>query len=176
MTSIFLELSKNLRREITSLVSYFKERIRLASQEGFASPTAHKLLLLSLCLLLVPLLGLGVLTNRLSSNLALLLEWGKIEALPRIYNSDLPPIFGAIAACESGGRHYDENGRVVRGRKNRHDIGLYQINEIVHKTAIKKTGLDIYTEEGNTAFAAYLYEAAGLDPWRLSRSCWRKYL
>jgi len=165
----------NLAKIIFSRTPVLRYWIESAKNEGFASEPAHKLLLFSLSFFQVLILGFGLMTNRLDGGLATLLEWGRVTAppVPRYY---LPPIFEMIARCESGGNHFDALGRVVRGRKNRHDIGLYQINEVIHQDLIKKTGLDIYTEEGNTAFAAYLYKIAGLKPWYLSRSCWRRYL
>jgi len=149
--------------------------IESARDEGFASLPGHKLLLFFLSCAITLVLSFGFLIGRLDGGLATLIEWGRVAA-PPTPNYYLPPIFEMIAKCESGGSHYDQSGRVVRGRKDRHDIGLYQINEIIHRDAIKKTGLNIYAEEGNVAFAAHLYKIAGLEPWRLSRSCWRKYL
>ena len=144
--------------------------------QGFDCLATRKLLLLAGVFILLILFIIGVATNRVSNNVAFLVELGKVSFSPRTFKSNLPPIFQVIAACESGGRQFDESGRVIRGRINRYDVGLYQINEVIHRNAIQNTGLDIYTEEGNTAFASYLYQQSGLEPRRFSRSCWRDAL
>ena len=82
------------------------------------------------------------------------------------------PILERVAFCESGNRHFDKNGEVLRGKKNPSDVGLYQINEYFHKDQAEKLGFDIYTEEGNKAYAEWLYEKEGLKPWQYSKECW----
>ncbi len=49
-----------------------------------------------------------------------------------------------------------------------------QINEYYHAKTAEKMGLDIYTLEGNMAYAKYLYEKNGLSDWDASRPCWGK--
>lgn len=155
----------------------FRAWWRLAKNQDAATPFVRRFVLTSLTGIFLFLVGIGLLTDRLSGNLAYLKELSRIAALPRFSSlSSLPEIFKAIARCESGGSHFDEKGRVVRGRVNRHDIGLYQINEVIHRNAIAQTGVNIYSEEGNTQFARYLYEAEGLYPWRSSQYCWSRYL
>ena|SRR3990167_10105423 len=85
---------------------------------------------------------------------------------------ELSPILGKIAYCESRNRHFNEKGEVLRGVVNPKDIGLFQINEFYHGDKAKELGLDIYTEEGNIAYAKWLYEEQGLSPWKWSRDCW----
>ncbi len=141
--------------------------------------SAFKFMAFSVVSVFFFILSLGFVSGRLQGNLDYLIAWGQFSFSQTVQASNdyfLPDIFKTIALCESGGSQFDQNGRVVRGRVNRHDIGLYQINEVVHRSAIKTTGHDIYTEAGNTAFAAYLYETSGLHPWRLSKSCWRSAL
>lgn len=87
---------------------------------------------------------------------------------------DLPPVLLAIAECESGNRQYERNGEVLRGEINPSDIGLFQINEKYHLQTAQMLGIDIYTPEGNTAYAIYLYETEGTKPWIWSRKCWEK--
>jgi len=82
------------------------------------------------------------------------------------------PVLVRIAGCESSYRHLDKNGYIVRGKVNRRDIGVMQINEYYHLSASKKLGYDIYTLEGNMAYAKYLYEKKGSQPWNSSRACW----
>ncbi len=83
----------------------------------------------------------------------------------------LPEEFEQIAFCESGGKHFDENGKVVRG-SNPDDIGKYQINEKFWGEGAKKLGYDIYTEEGNEAMALELYNRYHTKPWKWSKKCW----
>ena len=149
----------------------------LAKDQDSSLPFIRRFILTALASLFLFLVVVGLLTGRLESNLAYLKALSRITVLPRFPSlSSLPEIFKTIARCESGGSHFDDRGRVVRGRVNRHDIGLYQINEVIHRRAIAATGIDIYDEEGNIQFAEYLYEKAGLDQWRLSRRCWSRYL
>jgi len=82
-----------------------------------------------------------------------------------------------IANCESVGfRQFDKDGNVLRGKQNPQDVGVFQINEHYHLESSKKLGLDIYTLAGNIAYARYLYDTQGVQPWNWSRPCWGKYL
>jgi hypothetical protein len=82
------------------------------------------------------------------------------------------PIMISIAACESHDRQFDTNGNVYRGEVNHQDVGVMQINEHYHLTESQSLGYDIYTIQGNTAFAQYLYEKEGTAPWDSSSGCW----
>ena len=84
------------------------------------------------------------------------------------------PLLAEIARCESTFRHYDKDGNVLRGRVNGADVGVMQINEKYHLERAVKLGLDIYTPEGNMAYARYLYEKQGAQPWIASSKCWAK--
>ncbi|MDO8574342.1 MAG: hypothetical protein Q7R86_01835 [bacterium] len=171
-----------VRSFLSKKLNYIKKRFldsaliqnwrRDVETDGFDCYATRKLLLMAMMVVIVIIYGFGLITGRLSVGLAYLAMAGRVPPPERNLVANLPPIFKVIADCESGGRQFDDRGRVVRGRKNRFDIGLYQINEVIHKKAIKETGFDIYTEEGNTNFAAYLYDLAGLEPWRNSKSCW----
>jgi len=86
----------------------------------------------------------------------------------------VPLIFEKIAYCESKGKHFEEDGTVVRG-VNKHDIGKYQINEKYWQKFAEKLGHDIYTEEGNEAMALVLHERYGTEPWNSSKKCWSKF-
>lgn len=85
-----------------------------------------------------------------------------------------PDVLERIAMCESLGQQFGENGKVVRGVYNRHDIGKYQINDLYWGDFAKDLELDIYTEEGNEAMAMALYEKYGTAPWNWSKKCWDK--
>jgi hypothetical protein len=86
----------------------------------------------------------------------------------------LPPVMHRIAQCESRGQHWTKQGRVVRGKQNRHDTGLFQINTIVWGKKAQELGYDIYTQEGNTLMARYLFENYGSVPWQSSAVCWNR--
>jgi hypothetical protein len=90
------------------------------------------------------------------------------------YFDDLP-IMIDIARCESHFRQFDPKGNIFRGEKNRFDVGVMQINESYHLKESKKLGYDIYSLEGNMAYARYLYEKEGARPWLASSQCWAKY-
>jgi len=90
------------------------------------------------------------------------------------YFEDIP-LLARIAACESHNRQYDSKGNVLRGEKNSHDIGVMQINELYHLDDSLDQNLDIYTIEGNVAFARHIYEKQGAKPWMSSSACWSKY-
>jgi hypothetical protein len=84
------------------------------------------------------------------------------------------PILAEIAFCESTLRHYDSNGKVLRGKVDSADVGVMQINERYHKKTAEKLGLDLLTLEGNLAYAEYLYKKSGSQPWSASKPCWSK--
>lgn len=86
---------------------------------------------------------------------------------PKKPSLGLPP--SAVARCESRTGHWDANGNVVIGITG--DIGKWQISPI-HLPEATSLGIDVYTLEGNDAFARILYRRSGLKPWRSSISCW----
>lgn len=77
-----------------------------------------------------------------------------------------------IAECESGNRHFDENGQVIRGKINPLDIGRYQINLFYHGEQSARLGLDLFDEQDNETYALWLYAREGSWPWRASGFCW----
>ena len=91
-----------------------------------------------------------------------------------VQEDTLPPVMHRIAQCESRGQHWTKQGRVVRGKQNRHDTGLFQINTIVWGKKAQDQGYDIYTQEGNTRMARYLFENYGSVPWQSSAVCWNR--
>jgi len=90
------------------------------------------------------------------------------------YFSDIP-IMVDVARCESHFRHTEKDGSIKRGVANRHDVGVMQINELYHLKKAERLGIDIYSLEGNLAFARYLYEKEGARPWLASSHCWANY-
>jgi hypothetical protein len=87
------------------------------------------------------------------------------------YFADIP-IMIDISRCESHFHQYDADGSVYRGQINNLDVGIMQINEHYHADVAKKLGLDLYTMQGNVAYARYLYDKEGTAPWSSSESCW----
>ena len=98
----------------------------------------------------------------------------KDEVVPIVEAEDVPPILLKISKCESGGKQFKENGRVIRGKVTPSDIGKFQINEVIWNDKARELGFDIFTEEGNTQFAVWLLNNYGSAPWYLSSNCWNK--
>ena len=96
------------------------------------------------------------------------------EQYVRKYFADVP-IMIQIAKCESHFRQLDEDGSIHRGVVNSKDVGVMQINEFYHLDTAEKKDYNIYTLEGNTAYARNLYEREGTRPWASSKACWGKY-
>lgn len=86
----------------------------------------------------------------------------------------IPAVLERIAFCESNGDHYDDTAQAKRGKRNRKDIGKYQINVEYWGKEAEKLGYDVYTEEGNEAMALELYRRYGTKPWVWSKNCWAK--
>jgi len=84
------------------------------------------------------------------------------------------PVMVAIAGCESQFRQYDANGNVLHNTAGSSAVGLFQIMDSVHSEAAADLGIDIYTTQGNMAYAQYLYQTRGTAPWSASKACWGK--
>ena len=94
------------------------------------------------------------------------------DALISPKGNAVPEILAKIAACESGDRHFDAGGKVVRGKYNRYDLGRYQINLKYWHEKAEELGYNLSAEAGNEAFALWLYREYGTAPWKQSRECW----
>lgn len=82
------------------------------------------------------------------------------------------PVMIEVARCESEFRQFNSDGTVLRGRANSADVGVMQINEKYHADTAVKLGYNIYSLEGNMAYAKYLYDTQGTKPWVHSSKCW----
>lgn len=99
--------------------------------------------------------------------------------------TDLPKVLLDIAWCESR----DDQSRTGYNYRVREitledgstttekyvwskDIGRFQINDFYHLETARKMGLDIYTVEGNTQYALFLYNSNGTRDWNPSKPCW----
>ena len=84
------------------------------------------------------------------------------------------PVMIEIARCESQFTQTKKDGSIVTNPKSS-AIGIFQIMSSIHSSfADKKLGIDIYTIQGNAAYAQYLYDKQGTVPWNASKSCWGK--
>ncbi len=81
-----------------------------------------------------------------------------------------------VARCESLYRQFGEDGKVLRGKANPKDVGVFQINERYHLATSEAMGLDIGLLQENLEYAHYLYNRVGTTPWEASRECWGKHL
>ena len=86
--------------------------------------------------------------------------------------ADMLPI---IARCESGGRQFDDEGNLITNATTT-AVGKYQIMASLHEEKAKGLGFDIRTEQGNEAYAKYLYAESGTKDWEASRWCWEDTL
>jgi len=100
-------------------------------------------------------------------------DTGSVENKVRAYFKDIP-IMVRVAYCESHFEHTNpETGTIIRGRINPKDVGVMQINEYYHQATANKLHLDLHSLDGNMAYARYLYEREGTQPWSASQRCWR---
>ncbi len=84
----------------------------------------------------------------------------------------LLPALIPICKCESGLRQFNKDGTVLRGRVNKLDVGICQINTHYHGQQALAMNLDLETESDNITYANYLYSTQGSTPWDWSKSCW----
>lgn len=96
-----------------------------------------------------------------------------LDQYVRQYYADTP-ILGDIAWCESRMRHLDKDGKIFRGVVNSDDVGVMQVNTKYHEEKALSMNMDLYTLNGNLAYAKYLYEKEGSKPWASSKACWSK--
>jgi len=97
------------------------------------------------------------------------------EIIVREYFKDIP-IMIQVARCESTFRHTLADGTVLRGFIDNDDTGVMQINKRYHLATAIAMGLDLENIYDNMAYARYLYERQGTQPWNASRPCWGRTL
>lgn len=112
-------------------------------------------------MLLLGLLSLPLLTHAQS-----------VEEVVRTQFAGTPLI--DIARCESKFTQFNSEGTALRGGYGSKMIGVFQIYEDIHAEYAKGLGMDIYTLEGNLAYARYLFDRKGTKPWLSSMPCWGK--
>lgn len=97
------------------------------------------------------------------------------EMAVREYFKDIP-VMVSIARCESRFRQTLADGSVLRGDRDRADMGVMQINSRYHNARALKLGLDLHMLEDNMTYARMLYEKEGTSPWNASAPCWNRTL
>lgn len=100
---------------------------------------------------------------------------GNTEQIVRTYFQDIPVMI-EIARCESTFRHELADGSVLQGRVDPADTGVMQINKRFHQGTASAMNLDLEDIYHNMAYARYLYQTQGTQPWSASASCWDKTL
>jgi hypothetical protein len=95
------------------------------------------------------------------------------EAIVRDYFSDIPVMI-QVARCESTFRHTMPDGSVLRGRVDQRDTGVMQINTYYHGKTALELGLNLEDIYDNMAYARFLYEKQGTQPWSASAPCWNR--
>lgn len=85
------------------------------------------------------------------------------------------PIMDRIAECESSANQKNKHGQLLIhvNTNGTYDIGKYQINSI-HEAEATKLGFDLSTNDGNEAYAKWLYANRGTGDWYSSSKCWMK--
>lgn len=101
------------------------------------------------------------------------LAYKDTESVVRAYFKDIP-VMVQIARCESTFRHELADGSVLQGRVDSADTGVMQINTRYHGRKAHELGLDLRDIYDNMAYARYLYEAKGTQPWNASAPCWSR--
>jgi len=88
---------------------------------------------------------------------------------------ELPAVMQRIAQCESGNKHFKDNGQVVTNANTNGtvDIGRFQINEKVWGKKAGELQLNLADEKDNITFAMWVYENYGTEDWKFSAHCWR---
>lgn len=96
-----------------------------------------------------------------------------VEEYIRNYFAD-EPIMAEIAKCESQFRQFGKDGKVIQNPGSS-AVGVFQIMASIHDNfADDKLGLDIYSLQGNAAYARFIYDREGTRPWNASKACWSK--
>lgn len=66
-------------------------------------------------------------------------------------------VIRSCLALKASTQKTDRGDVVLRGRMNPADVGRFQISETYHAEAARKLGMNIYTREGNTAYARCIF-------------------
>ncbi|HYC79547.1 MAG TPA: peptidoglycan-binding domain-containing protein [Candidatus Binatia bacterium] len=111
------------------------------------------------------LIGLFILTIIFGTQVAQANPNADVESRVRASFPDMPEMVG-IAQCESGFRQFNADGTPLRGGTAKRYIGIFQIDEQLHRARALSMAYDINTVDGNIAYARYMYFASGTNPWK----------
>lgn len=102
-------------------------------------------------------------------------ELKAINVMAPVTIKDLAPILHRIALAESGDKQFGRDGQVIIHINNNgtYDQGRFQVNSTWNKIATKM-GYNLSNEKDNEAFAIFLFETYGSEPWSASKSTWNK--
>lgn len=117
----------------------------------------------------------GTITTDVNTQKVLAIGSADTEAIVREYFKDIP-IMIQVARCESTFRHTLADGSVLQGRVDPADTGVMQINKRYHAATAEKMDLDLEDIYDNMAYARYLYDNQGTQPWSASSPCWGRTL
>lgn len=137
--------------------------------------TLLSLLTLAQAHIIVALVDNAVVNDIIGNKNEVMVKPVTLEEFVRDYFADTP-VLAEVAMCESTFRHIGDDGTVLRGKRNKADVGVMQINEYYHAERADRLNYDLYTLDGNLAYAKYLYERYGLTPWKASAPCWSKMM
>ena len=93
-----------------------------------------------------------------------------------VNSTSTPAVLQRIERCESSGSQVNKSGQVLINVNTNGtvDLGAYQINSVWFAQATK-LGYDLTKKADNEAFAVWLYENHGTQPWESSSGkCWSK--
>jgi len=102
-------------------------------------------------------------------------DYEQTEKIVRTYFRDIPVMI-QVARCESTFRHSLTDGSVLKGRVDPADTGVMQINKRYHLKQAQALGLNLDDIYDNMAYARYLYDNQGTQPWSASSPCWGRTL
>lgn len=119
--------------------------------------------------------GYGAITTQVVVAEGIQVDSNDTEAIVRGYFKDIP-VLAEVARCESTFRHTLADGTILKGKVDPADTGVMQINKRYHEVTAKKLGFDLNNIFDNMAYARYLYEKQGTQPWNASSPCWGQTL
>lgn len=109
-------------------------------------------------------------------------EYSVVPPAAATYFSGYPELL-KICSCESSGsvdqapRQFLASGGLLwgndphTGRAAHEDVGMCQIHVSLWAEKAKSLGFDLFTAEGNSEMAKWLWDKYGASPWAASRPC-----
>ncbi len=100
-------------------------------------------------------------------------EAEEIASLIQEYFPDNYRTMLAVARCESGLEHRDENGNLLPNQSGGSARGVFQVLMRIHRDEMRRLGLNPEDDRDYMEYVRRLYDAQGLAPWAESEHCWR---